>query len=255
MRLIFMCITAICLSISVSAKCSFNGIWLTSGNGTLNKNGWIIIEFYGGSQDLVPGINKKYPVFMQTKSGQKVQLLVQEVLRGEFQLTQVILKPAAELTVNETYEIRISNLPKHESLKRYNAITRAPENVTVVVTNTVDKQNPVFVEKPQETKKTMVSYGCGPARWVHFSLSGKDESEFFVRVIVTNKLTGKKSEYIVKVENNTVRIGHGMCSGAFHFGESFNYEARFALVDQSGNMSEWSAPVDFSKPVVETAAE
>ena len=101
----------------------------------------------------------------------------------------------------------------------------------------------------------MVEYGCGPARWVYINIVGQDNSELFTIARVTNKTTGLTTNYILNIENGLVKIGHGMCSGAFHFDNGDNYEVTFQLFDQSGNKSSLTKPISVTKPTVSTRDE
>lgn len=241
---------AVFISGVASAMCGMNGIWSLSKKSTLNRNGLVILEFYAFSQELVPGLNKKYPVYLQSAKG-KVTLVVMEVLRGEFNLTQVILKPASELSVNETWQLHIDSLPKYESGPhgKYNSTLKKWEALSFTVTDYIDYELPVLICPPVETKKTYTAFGCGPDRSVYFKLSGQDKSELFVRASVKNKTTGKTTDYLLRIENDIVIVGHGMCSGAFHFDNGDNYEVSFALFDQSGNKASLTQPVAFTKPI------
>lgn len=245
----------LCLPAMASAKCAFNGIYPLSENTTLNKNGLIVLEFYASSQSIVPELNKKYPVYLQAGK-EKVILVVVEVLKGEFQVTQVIFKPAPGLKENTVYTLHIDNLPEYERAPRiYNEELEKWEAVTFRISPVTDQSKPSFLNLPAEAKKTMVEYGCGPARWVYFNLSKQDESETFVRARVKNLATGKQTEYILAIKNGQVMIGHGMCSGPFHFENGTEFEVSFSLMDQSGNKSEPTKNISFQAPVTFTDEE
>lgn len=230
------------------AKCAMNGIYPLSQNTILNRNGLIILEFYGASQSLVPGLNKTYPVYLLSGK-EKVPLQVAETLRGEFMLIQVVLKATADLTAGKEYELHIGQLPDYErEPQKYNGRLGKWETLTFTISNEADLVKPSFGRLPAETKKTMIALGCGPARWVYFSLSSNDESETFVRARVKNKATGKLTEFILLIENGRVMVGHGMCSGGFHFDNGTDFEVTFALMDQSGNSSETTEAIAFRAP-------
>lgn len=235
------------------ADCAGNGIYLLSQHATINKNGLIILEFYGGSQLLVPDLNKKYPIYL--RSGKEKNILIPvEILKGEFQVTQVVFRPAKELVAKKQYELKLDNLPSYESKPQsFRQGTRT--GISFTVNDVTDIQSPILEQLPVVKKSTMVEYGCGPARWVHISLTGKDESELFVKARVKSKATGKVTDYIVDIENGVVKIGHGMCSGSFHFDNSNSFEVSFQLYDQSGNSTAFTKAVSFEKPTVATNEE
>jgi len=255
MRHITLIILTFFIATIAYAKCANSGIYCLSKNTTLNKNGLIIFEFYASSQTLISDLNKKYPIYLKSSNG-KVQLNIIETLKGEMSVTQIVLKPASDLKVNETYSLQIENLPKYERKpERYNSLSNKREELTFKINNSVDNDLPTFTSKPTEQKKTLVYYGCGPERWVYFKLDGNDKSELFVRANVKNKATGKTTNYILSIENGSVKVGHGMCSGAFHFDNGDNFEVSFQLFDQSGNKSSMTNSVAFSKPTKDTNEE
>lgn len=255
MRRITLIILTLFIATLAAAKCANTGIYCLSKSSTLNKNGLIILEFYASSQSLISDLNKKYPIYLKSPNG-KVQLNVIETLTGEMRLTQIVLKPATELKADELYTLQIDNLPKYEQKpERYNSSSNKWESLTFKINNSVDNDIPILSNTPTEQKKSLVYYGCGPASWVYFNISGKDKSELFVRTNVTNKATGKVTTYILAIENGAAKVGHGMCSGAFHFDNGNNFEVTFQLLDQSGNKSNSTSTIAFTKPTKETNDE
>jgi hypothetical protein len=255
MRHITLIILTFFISTLASAECASNGIYCLSKSTTLNKNGLIILEFYASSQSLIPDLNKKYSIYLKSSNG-KVQLNIVETLIGEMSLTQIILKPVSELKVDETYSLQIDNLPKYErEPERYNSSSNKWEQFVFKVSNTIDNDIPTLTGTLSEVKKTSVHYGCGPANWVYFKITGQDKSELFVKATVKNTVTGKTTTYILNLENGSAKVGHGMCSGAFHFDNSDNFEVVFQLYDQSGNKSSLTKAIAFTKPTKETNDE
>jgi len=241
-------------TVTVAAKCAGSGIYLLSKNSTLNKNGLIILEFYAGSRSIIQDLNKKYPIYLQSSNG-KITLMPVEILKGEMQVTQVILKASAELAENAVYILHIDNLSKYERLQHYNERSQRWEPITFKISSSADTEAPVLKGQPAEQKKTMVGYGCGPARWVYFTLAGQDKSELFVKASVRNKTTGLTTNYILLLENGIAKVGHGMCSGAFHFDDGNNFEITFQLFDQSGNKSSLTKSISFTSPNASTNDE
>ena len=255
MRHISLIILTFFIATLASAKCAINGIYCLSKSSTLNKNGLIILEFYASSQSLISDLNKKYPIYLKSFYG-KIQLNVIETLTGEMHLTQIVLKPTTELKVGEIYTLQIDNLPKYERrLGRYNSLSNKWESLTFNVNNSEDNDIPTLSSTPTEQKKSLVYYGCGPASWVFFNITGQDKSELFVRANVKNKMTGKVTTYILVIENGLSKVGHGMCSGAFHFDNGDNFEITFQLFDQSGNKSALTNTIYFTRPKISTNDE
>jgi hypothetical protein len=255
MRQITLIILTFFIATIATAKCGSSGICCLLQSSKLNKNGLIILEFYASSQSLISDLNKKYPIYLKFSNG-KVQLNIIETLKGEMNVTQIVLKPASALQVNETYSLGIDNLPEYErKLQRYNATSKKLEPLIFKISNAVDNDSPILDPTATEQQKKLVYYGCGPASWVYFNISGQDKSELFVRANVKNKATGKETRYILSIENGSVKVGHGMCSGAFHFDNGDNFEVTFQLYDQSGNKSGTTNTIAFTKPTKHTNDE
>jgi hypothetical protein len=139
--------------------------------------------------------------------------------------------------------------------QRYNSISGGWEQLTFKVSDANVVALPDLQASATEEKKTLVHYGCGPAKWVYFKLAGQDNKELFVRTSVKSKETGLTTTYILPVKDGVVRVGHGMCSGAFHFDSEGSYEVVFQLFDESGNRGNLTNPVSFTKPTVSTLDE
>ncbi len=248
MRSVLLLFTVLISGIA-SAKCGYFGIWPTSKKMELNRNGLVILEFYAESQNLIPDLNKKYPIYLQSGKT-KVTLVVVEILKGDFRTIQVVFKPTSELLANENYELHIDDLPKsrYEQEPGYYNDKMKWERYTFKATDYLDYELPVLICPPVETKKSYIAFGCGPERLVYFKVSGQDKSELFVRASVKNKTTGRTTDYILPVEDGLVSLGHGMCSGPFYFDDTDNYEVTFILFDQSGNKGSMAQPIAFSKP-------
>lgn len=250
MQRIVLFFVTLLISLTAMSKCTSYGINSVSESSTLNKNGIIILEFYGRSQTIVKDLNKKYPIYFKSTSG-KITLLPIEVLRGEFQLTQVLLRPSLDLKEGGFYELHIDNLTIFDGKpERYNKKIKKWESITFKINSNIDQEVPVFTKLPVEIKKSMELYGCGPAKWVYFKVSVNDKSETFVRTKVKNVTTGKVTDFILPIEDGVVMVGHGMCSGGFLFGEGDNFEVSFSLLDQSANHSDFTDVIAFQKPVL-----
>lgn len=233
--------TALC----ASAKCGGSGIGLHTKT-VLAKDGIIILEFYSADQYIAQGLNKRHPISL--KSGaHTITLTVLEVLSGDYDITQVILRPDTVLSTKEVYTVFIDDIrnrafpPRLLSEKKL-SWTSGP----ITVKNNTNTDVSAFNYTITETKKTFVSYGCGPATWVYFSVAGIDSSKLYLRTTVKSLESNIVTTYILPIENGQVQVGHGMCAGAFRFKHSGRYEVTFTLMDQSYHKSVTSRTLIFS---------
>ena len=216
---------------------------------TVRANGIFVVEFYGYSQRLVEKINSKYPIYLKSER-EKIPLVVQEVCKGEFQLTQIILRPSKTLTGGTYYELHIDSLQGEESVPgHWNKETKKFEPMRWKVMADSDLLIPEWKGLPFYQTKSFAAYGCGPARIVNFSFFASDQSQVLVRTTVTSLSTKKQTIYYLIPEKDKVKVGHGMCAGGFHFEGGKEYEVVFELMDASGNYGcEKTKPIRFTRP-------
>jgi hypothetical protein len=247
-RQLFAFIALIFLSQSASAKCGPGGISVLSSRKTLTKNGIVILEFSAHAQEYVPGIGKKHLVYLRSGNA-SVLLQPVEVLKGEMLVTEIVFRPTCDLIEGDVYELQIDGLPKGVRVQDYNYETNKfePNTFTIIAGN--NSPSLAFITTPLETKRSMDVFGCGPARYVHFRISADTTIEY-VRANVSNAITGKTTTYIVAVKNGEAIIGHGMCTGAFHFDDSEKFTVSFVLLDDRGNEGKISAPIAFQAPQI-----
>ncbi len=234
------------ISTNAHALCEAFSISSLSSGMELDKNGIIILEFYAISQDLIPELNKKHPIYLESKHN-KIKLNPIEILKGESSVTQVVLKPSPGLIENDIYTLKIDNLEKFD-----NFLYSKPKLLTFKIYDFVSNKIPTLIKIPFEQKKSMIEYGCGTARYVYFDLFVQNKSELFALANIKNKTTGLVTNYIFNLENGVVKIGEDMCNGAINFENGSNFEVAFQLLDQLGNKSNWSKKVTFTKPVAHT---
>lgn len=147
----------------------------------------------------------------------------------------------------------IDNLQEYERFEKYNRTTQVYEPVRYTVVEEIDHEKPRLSEKPKELKKTLVYYGCGPSIHVVFSNPAKDNSEIIVKTTVKNLKTKDETTYYIKPERDKIKVGHGMCSGAFVFDDSKHYEVEFSFMDSAGNSTAWIGDrIMFTKPTTPT---
>lgn len=244
-----------CYVTFAKAECISTSITCWPTQTSINKNSLFILSFYGYSQRIIAQLDKEHSIYLQSED-QKIKLKITEINKGDFEITQVVLKPSKPLSGGRIYEIVIQGISFFEKIEKWNPESNKIEKARWIVTDSIDKVKPRWIEPPVYVSKTMVVFGCGPAKWVNFKFRCQDKSPILVRATLKSLKTLKVSTYYLEPEGNIIKIGHGMCSGAFHFDDSIEYEVSFTLMDQCGNFSSITTkPFKFSRPVTLTETE
>lgn len=236
-------------SLKTLADCTGSGLYFWPSNGQLLENPMLMIEGYANSQEIIHQLNQDHRIYLRSDQ-ESVSLTVQEICVGQFYLTQALLVPERSLKPGSTYQLVIENTPDDlNPLRTWNSSTASYEPVQWTVIAGTDTIAPTWTQKPDESKKTLVRYGCGPSMHVHFNFAIYDESPLLIKAtVIATKSKKSTSYYLDATDLTSVAIGHGMCSGAFTFDET-DYTVSFDLLDGSGNQSTWEyEPVKFSRP-------
>ena len=237
---------------SVYAECRGNGLTAFPEERSIKQNSIFMLEGYGQSQKIISGLNTTHQIYLQS-GNKKIKLLVREIYKGQFHLTQAILFPETPLEAGLEYSMRIDSLPRYEQLNRYNSETNLSEAITYKVLSEVDIVKPFVLSQPKEIGKRLIHYGCGPEIYVNFDFSVQDSSEVLIKTTVKNIQTGKETTYYIIPYMSKIRVGHGMCDGAFTFDQGINYEVEFSFMDASSNSTTWTGKrIAFTKPVTST---
>lgn len=231
------------------SKCASSGLYFWPTKQTVSQNSIFVIDGYATSQKIITGLGTTYKVYLKSNN-EKIKLNVQELLVGQFSLTQAILKPEEILSVGQEYELVIENLGALESqVYRYNDSTRQKEKVKWTVSNFSDTVSPIWTNNPKFKNSSYDMYGCGPAIFANFTYSAKDNSEYLIKTIVKNKSTGIETTYYLKPDDKVIAVGHDMCSGAFNLEGGDKFEVEFSLFDASGNLTKWTGErIEFKRP-------
>jgi hypothetical protein len=235
-------------SVTAKADCTSAGISCWPNTSTLKANPVIVLTFYAASEQIVAGLNRKHRIYFRSGE-EKISLLIVEVCKGQFRLTQVILKPSQRLKAGKEYQLFIDGLPQYERLDKWNKETRKSESPSWKVLKEADIEFPLWTAMPKFNSKYFSMFGCGPSLGVVFDIGASDASAILVKTTVRNTKTGKYSTYYLDPSENKINVGHGMCAGAFDFDSDDKYEVSFALMDASGNPGCMaSSPIRFTRP-------
>lgn len=232
------------------SKCASTGLYFWPEKQTIQENSIFVIDGFANSQKIVTGLGTIHKVYLKCGS-EKIKLIVQETLTGEFQLTQAILKPETALSAGKEYELVIENLGDMSGqVSKYNSETGEREKIKWTVATGQDNSAPSWTKKAEFKTASREEYGCGPAVYANFIFAASDNSEFLIKTTVKNKTTTKESTYyLTPGEKDIIAVGHGMCSGAFKLEGSDTFEVEFSLMDASGNITKWTGRrIEFKRP-------
>lgn len=233
----------------VWGECAPGALTVFPGGATLNRNPVLMIEGYGECQSLIHRLGKQNAVYL-TAGSRRIKLVVNEVRVGQFELTQAILVPETVLDAGTTYRLQIDQLPAYYPIYRWNEAAKRTEELVYVTNQKIDVQPPVVSRQPREIGKTHISYGCGPEVTVNFDCPVSENESVLVKATVTDKRTGTSATYFLEPTNKQIKIGHGMCSGAFRLIPAGEYEVTFSFMDVSGNvMMSNAVPIQVKAPV------
>ena len=219
---------------------------------TIYENSLFVIDGYHLSNKIIVQLNQKYPIYL-TSGNLKVELKIKEITFGEAGLTQVVLLPVKEIIPGNEYQLNIDNIPSIDMpfINHWNPETEKYEFPTWKVIKGRDIQTPRWKIRPNEVKKTYVQYGCGPESYVYFNFQALDQSEILIRTSVTSLISNKTIIcYLRPDKNEVLKVGRGMCGGAFSFEDGEKFEVTFDIMDASGNIAMWSGnKIEFTKPL------
>lgn len=250
MRLLALFLSVFILAPAAQAKCGSRGLYAYPSDAEISSNSLFLLEGYGLSREVLQGLNTKYPVYLLSDKGEKVNLIVKEYNEGQFYLAQALLQPEKVLDMGESYSFLIDSLPQYENLGRYNSSTGKNEKVRYTISKTADLEKPRLKSGPVFWKEEYEMFGCGPANYVYFRMDVEDRSLLLVKATVQDMQSGKSSVYYVLSGGRELSLGHGMCSGSFAFEPGKEYEVQFAYMDVSGNhLEDPSGKIRFRGPM------
>ncbi len=232
---------------NVWCDCMSEALYFWPSKNKILENSLIVIDAYGQSQETMLKSDCKAYLVSGT---QKIKLNPIEICYGQFNLTQVILKPETNLSAGKKYELVIDGVENvSHLLNRYNSKTSKYEKIIWEVIDGKDTEVPSWTNLPVYKDNNYVEYGCGPAVAVNFTFGVEDVSEYLIKAKVNDIKNGTESSYYLKPDENIISIGHGMCSGEFYLEKGTNFEVEFSLMDASGNAITWEgAPLKFKRP-------
>lgn len=202
----------------------------------ISLNSMFIIEGYAFSQKTIINF-KERKIYLESESGELIELNLQEILTGQMQLTQAVFCPISELKPNTKYFLKYSDQTENEGreMMLYNREKKESEEVYWKTTDkkTLETLNSNLNIEFKKTK--VIHYGCGPSANAIFNVKNKSESEIWYKTEVVDLSTNAKKVFYIKEWNGKLNVGHGMCSGAFTYSNKGKYKVRFTPMNTDGN--------------------
>lgn len=202
----------------------------------ISLNSMFIIEGYAFSQKTIINF-KERKIYLESESGELIELNLQEILTGQMQLTQAVFCPISELKPNTKYFLKYSDQTENEGreMMQYNREKKESEKVYWKTTDkkvleTLNSNLNIEFEKTE-----VIHYGCGPSANAIFNVKNKSESEIWYKTEVVDLSTNAKKVFYIKEWNGKLNVGHGMCSGAFTYSNKGKYKVRFTPMNTDGN--------------------
>ena len=217
------------------ADCSSNGMYFFPETKEISLNSMFIIEGYAFSQKTINSF-KERTIYLESENGELIELNLQEILKGQMELTQAIFCPTSELKPNTTYFLKYSDQTENEEreMMQYNREKKEREKVYWKTTDkkAIETLNSNLNIEFENTE--VVHYGCGPSANAIFNVKNKSESEIWYKTEVVDLGTNDKKIYYIKEWNGKLNVGHGMCSGAFIYNNKGKYKVRFTPMNTDG---------------------
>jgi hypothetical protein len=225
------------------ADCAMNGMEFFPKQKEISLSPMFIIQGYSMSQKTVENF-KNRKVYVESENGDLTELILVEILKSEKYLTQAIFKVSKELLPNLIYYIKYSDENENEKreMLQYNKDKNKHEKVFWKTSDlkSIDLLNSNL--KIIFEKTDTIFYGCGPEANAIFKIVNKVNSEIWYKTELIEIETNKKTIFYITENNNKLKVGHGMCSGAFIFKQKGKYKVRFTPMNIDGQeltKTEW----------------
>lgn len=241
---------ACCASIqAVQADCAGGGLSIWPVAPAITPDQLIIIDAYGSSQPLALGMGSIYAPCL-VAGGDRVPLDVVEVCVGEDGTSQAVLHPRRSLVPGYRYRLMVGDIgPAASPMYKVMKDGRG-EGRSYYVDGPSDTRPPEWLSPPTLEKVSHEMLGCGDEVYAVFKVATSEPHDAYVRAEARPADSTEWMVFYLPVIDGRVQVGHGMCGGPFAFRAPGGYEARFTLLDASGNASvQPGAPVPFVPPV------
>ena len=221
---------------SVFADCTSNGMWFFPTQKNISLNSMFIIQGYATSMETIQSFNSR-KVYLESDSGELIELQLQEIITGQMRISQAIFKPVKQLKSNTSYSLKYANQTESESREMLKWNDTYQKNMKMYwETSTVEYMNDLSTDLTIEYEKSdLVHLGCGPSVYVLFDVRTNYSTEIWYKTEVVDLTTNKTAVFYITEIEKKLGVGHNMCFGAFKYYSDGKYKIRFTAMNTDGN--------------------
>lgn len=206
----------------------------------------ILLEGFGNEQPHIAALAEGGTARLVAGKSE-VALTVDAINIGAFGLTQAALTPAEDLEPATRYTLALRGADGQPvRTTQWESGESVPIGWTTAEAGS--KRAPLTLDgTPLVTGQNFRRLGCGPASHVQVSLPARADGPIAVEVKL-KELSGDApaATYIVPVDGGVLRLGHGMCSGAFRLtGPERRFRAELTVRDANGDAVAAPAALEF----------
>ncbi|RZS91869.1 hypothetical protein [Aquimarina brevivitae] len=245
-KITFLLLVIGCINWAV-AECTESGMQFYPTQKEISLNPMFIIQGYAESQKTVNSFENR-KVYLVSETGDRIQLRLQEMFKGQFQLTQAIFYTTSSLEPNTTYFLTYENQTEAETIEMIKYYDNKEEKV-YWTTSDQHHVDPLTNSLSIAFEKTEVfQYGCGPEAYASFAITNKPKAEIWYKTEVKEVGATTTSLYYITPWFEKLHVGHDMCSGAFTFTPTATYKVRFTPMNIDGKSLPTTDWIAFTSP-------
>ena len=231
------------------AQCTWYNVSVYPKSGDISSRPTIIIEGLSGGIDVIDAIKSGQKLFLQSRS-EKIKLHLTDACAGQMLVSQVLLVPEKNLTLNEYYELTADSLPNSEKFKYWDSKLNRYTKVRYLVTSQLEQPQISIAKLPTKiTNEINNSSSCGSSEWVIFNYQIKQsEKEHIFKATVKEINNGTVTKYYILSDSTTIPIGHGVCGGPFDWIVGHTYQLSLQYLDSDGKLYTLTNPITFKSP-------
>lgn len=228
-------------------KCAASAIRLYPEQQEISVKSRFIIEGYMMGQKKVREFEHR-KVYLESVEGERTELELIEIIEGQMFLSQALFKAIQPLKPNTEYVLTYQNMTEEEEREQFfwNHLTGERERKNWTTVSKTASLDPAMEINLKETRTEWL--GCGPAANAIFTTSPESAVEIWYRTEFLDVKTGKLSYFYLTEWRSELRVGHGMCSGAFIYRKEGAYKVRFTPVSPAGQKLQTSDWYSFKSP-------